>query len=184
MAKGKSVETRRATPSDQIYVGTKSKGNSKLATTPIPVMTDDESKAATARDFNVTGGQQRTGAESDTEIDTGTTDIGDVGGKPAEEQRPRTKSGPTKGRASRSGSNPGKRKGQAKKTESGAESGNRGKTAKGAVGESEVAKSDSGDKALLTDASEGTSAASGSESKLTSESAGTSARSKTKEPEG
>ena len=50
----------------------------KQATKPIPVMTEDESIASTARDFNVTSGQQRSAQESDTEIDTGTDDIGAV----------------------------------------------------------------------------------------------------------
>ena len=48
----------------------------KQATEPIPVMTESESIATTARDFNVTSGQQRSTKESDTEIDTGTDDIG------------------------------------------------------------------------------------------------------------
>ena len=48
----------------------------KQATEPIPVMTESESIATTARDFNVTSGAERSSKESDTEIDTGTDDIG------------------------------------------------------------------------------------------------------------
>ena len=48
----------------------------KQATKPIPVMTESESIATTARDFNVTSGAERSSKESDTEIDTGITDIG------------------------------------------------------------------------------------------------------------
>ena len=56
----------------------KKKGDdlAKQATEPIPVMTEDESRATTARDFNVTSGSERSSKESDTEIDTGTDDIG------------------------------------------------------------------------------------------------------------
>lgn len=48
----------------------------KQATEPIPVMTESESIATTARDFNITSGAQRSAKESDTEIDTGMEDIG------------------------------------------------------------------------------------------------------------
>ena len=48
----------------------------KQATKPIPVMTESENIATTARDFNVTSGSERSSKESDTEIDTGTDDIG------------------------------------------------------------------------------------------------------------
>ena len=46
----------------------KDSGDSTQATEPIPVMTEDESKARTASDFNITSGQQRSGKEADEEV--------------------------------------------------------------------------------------------------------------------
>jgi hypothetical protein len=144
MAKGRSVERRSATAATRSRSDEKSKGDSRQATTPIPVMTDDESKASTARDFNITSGQQRSGAEADKDTHVGVTDVGTVGGKEV--------------------------KGRRKRGE------------EGVVGESEVATSDAGTPALLTEQSEGTSATSGEETEITEESEGTAGKRRAKKP--